>query len=73
MNVKIWKWQIDILRQIKMERIYDQQTHTSGDIKGCSLKKRKMIPDGIPEIQKEIKMKRKGKMWLSLNKYWLRK
>lgn len=52
-----------------MERIYDQQTHTSGDIKGCSLKKRKMIPDGIPEIQKEIKMKRKGKMWLSLNKY----
>lgn len=42
---------------------------TPRDIKGCSLKKRKMIPDGIPEIQKEIKMKRKGKMWLSLNKY----
>lgn len=30
-----------------------------------------MIPDSS-EIQKKIKISRKGKVWLSLNEYWLR-
>lgn len=42
-----------------MERICHQQIHTKGYTKGNSSETRKMIPDGILEMQEEMKHNKK--------------
>lgn len=47
-----WRWNKDIFRKTKVEKIHSQQIHTTRNTKGSSSDWREIIPEGKTDLQK---------------------